>query len=426
MAKKWGNINPADSNRVRLDDLVDIMSMPKKKWLQVRFLDTDVLPVKLHWINILAGQSKKEVSIPKYCISFDTTNETEIEGVSCPYCDLPEGVSRTQKFYLANAIVRDLQEDEPARKVRPNTREKSSGFKDMSSESWTPVRVLRIPMSLAKKIQELAQLNKVKNRKTGEVSCYDVSHAVFGADVNIKFDPDETGSAMYSVQLAERTKLTDAEKEYLLYDLSDALISECGREDEQKAHREVQRMDLNVVEKEEDDNKSFKNNKVGSGNSASKNQSQSKAPASKAKPTSTKSVALEDEVDDDDLDEDEDDADEPVVAKKSNTAKTTKRPAPAIDDDEDTDLEDDEDEDTDIEDDVDADEDEDEDDDLGHDEDEDEDDVPAPPKAKAKTAVKAPVKQARPVAKVAPKAQDKNRKPAPTVDDSDEDDEDVF
>ena len=161
---KLDNAKPKVGNgdRVKMEDLIDIQQFPDKKWLSVRLLDADILPCRRHWINIIGGKSKKEVKIPKVCVSFDVNTEEDMKGVTCPYC----AIAGNETFYLVNAIIRGEQENKPKKAKSPTKAEAKTGFKDPDSETWTPVRVLRIPSSLMQKIMALKDLNKAKNKKT--------------------------------------------------------------------------------------------------------------------------------------------------------------------------------------------------------------------------------------------------------------------
>jgi hypothetical protein len=281
---------------VRLDDLIDIFKFPKNQFVSFRFLDKDIMPMKTHWINILAGKDKREVNIPKLCVSFDPETESHKKGVECPYCDLAG--KRDDFKYLVNAIVREEQEDKPKKAKDPSKSEAKSGFKDANSDSWTPVRVLRLPSSLFKKIQDL-KLNKKKNKDTDKTETYSISHSKFGCDIAIKFNPDAKGGDMYQVQLQDRTPLSEEEKEFLSFKLEESLLDACGREDTAQAEKELAKMDIVGQEKIEEDEKSTKSKK-------------SKKPS-------------EDDDDEDDLDLDDDEEDEKPKKKKKK----------AVDDDED-------------------------------------------------------------------------------------------
>ena len=118
-------------DQVKPEDLVDLYKLPPNKWVMLRLLPSEILPIKRHWISIIAGRDKREVKIPKICVSFDPSNEGDVDGVHCPYCDLAEG-GRGEVFYLANAIIRQLQKTSPARRnlpPRPKQRPASRAWK---------------------------------------------------------------------------------------------------------------------------------------------------------------------------------------------------------------------------------------------------------------------------------------------------------
>ena len=73
---KFGDAKPQTrGDSARLEDLVDVLKLPNGKWVQVRILPNDIIAMKTHWINILAGKTKREVKIPKLCVSFDPMTE---------------------------------------------------------------------------------------------------------------------------------------------------------------------------------------------------------------------------------------------------------------------------------------------------------------------------------------------------------------
>lgn len=427
------SINPKGSgDKVRLDDLVDIYKWPKRKFKTFRLLPNELLPVKQHWVNIIAGKDKREVSIPKFCVSFDPKTEEDKEGVECPYCKLAG--QRTDYFYLVNAISREAQEDKPGKTAKLTKSERETGFKDPESEAWTPVVVLRVKNSLAKKIKGLKELNKHKVK--GATKLFTVTDEKYGADINIKFDPDAAGTDMYQAQLADKTALTEEEKAYLVWDLTEELIVKAGRESLKEAKKEIARMeivDAEETEDDEDDDKPAKGKKKPvKGKKSSKDDEDEdeldeddddidldddepkskskKKPAAKGKKSSKDDDdddEDEDELDDDDDssdDEDDEDADDEPKSKKGK--KVVKKPVKgkkAAKDEEDEDDEDDEE----LDDELDEDDDDDSDDDSDDSDDEEDDDKPAKGKKKV---VKKPVK--------------KSKKSASDDDDDDEEDDD--
>ena len=340
---KFDDAKPkSGKNQTRLEDLIDMLKLPDGKWVTIRLMPSDLLPVRRHWINIIGGKSGKEVKIPKFCISHDTSTDGDLEGVTCPYCE----IGSTESFYLQNVISRDLQENEPAKAAKPTKAEVKSGFKQPGSESWTPVRVMRIPGSLAQKIQGLKELNKVKNKKLGKIVKYSVADPKFGCDISIKYDSKQSGTDKYQVQLGDRVALEENELEFLQYKLEDDLLTKAGREDEKTAKKEVSRMELAGSEDTESDDEDDDDIDLGK---KSKKSKKGKPDKSDKKSKSKKPVDDDDDDEDDD-DEDEDDEDErpskkskpkskskPDKSKKAKDKKSKKSKKSSDEDDEDDD-----------------------------------------------------------------------------------------
>ena len=143
----FGSIKPVTgANRgQRIDEQVDILKLDKK-WASLRFVGGRVMPVATHWMDIIGSKSKEKVSISKTCIGFNMESENH-DSDNCPYCKI--GLNPTIAYY-ANAIDRNAQENEPRKKPKPTKEEAKTGFKDKESETWTPVRVIRIPAFFGK------------------------------------------------------------------------------------------------------------------------------------------------------------------------------------------------------------------------------------------------------------------------------------
>ena len=362
--KGFGNLKPkvGGHDSLRLDELIQIYQFPKDEWLQVRFLDEDILAVKRHWIKILTGKDKKETRVPRFCVAFDPQNESEpLAGVHCPYCDLStgeHGSSNYENFYLVNAIIRELQEEEPAKKARPTKTEQETGFKDIRSKSWTPVRVLRIPPTVAARMQELGENNIVKN-KTGAKKAFDISHPKFGIDINIKFKPKGSGSDKYSADKAEdgRTPITEEEQAYLTWQLPSELLDQAGRLSPKQAEEDFKRMEIVGGEEIDSDDDDEDDDDIDLSNRSRKKPVAKKSrrpveddddedededdepPRSRKKPVAKKSSKWDEDDDDDDEDEDEDDV--PPRSRKKPVAKKSSK----WDDDDDEDDEDEDDDD---------------------------------------------------------------------------------
>lgn len=352
----FGNIQPRTGNKdsVRLEEVIKMHKWPADEWSQVRFLPGKILPVKRHWISIYAGKDKKEITIPRYCLAFDVNNENaprmmpnpdykkgsskkkekeKFIPIPCPYCTLAHGQdtsARYEFFYLANAIIREVQEDMPARakKIEKTKEEKSTGFKDIRSKAWTPVEVCRITSTVANRVKELGDGNFVK--KGGEKKAFDVTHEKYGIDIRIKFKPKGAGSDKYSADKDERTPLTDDEKGYLTWRLDESLIEATGRMDLPQALEDFKRMEVVGADEVDDDSEGY---------SLGDDDGKKKKKGDKKK----KSAAFDDDDDDEpkskkkkksksrDDDDDDDEDDKPKKGKK--------KPAFSDDDDDDEDDE---------------------------------------------------------------------------------------
>ena len=399
---KLGEAKPQSRNEhQRLEDLVDVVKLPNNKWVQIRILNTEIISYKQHWINILASKTKREVRIPKLCLAHDP--QTEESSGECPYCEVE---SQSGTNYLLNVIVRSLQEDAPA-KIRSTKAESASGFKDLNSESWTPVRVLRLTSGLMKKVQELKGLNKVKG-KDG-VKTFDVNHEKYGVDLNIKYDENAKGPEKYQVNMAEKSPLTEEELSYLTYEVSSDTLDAMGLETLAEAKKELSRMQIVGAEEfDEDADLGKKKSKTSKNSKSFDDEDDEDLPVKSAKKPAAKSKKVVDEDDDDFDDDDEDDEAPPKRGAKPAAKKPAVKSKKVVDeDDDDFDDEDDEDE---------APPkrvtkpaakkpvakskkvvDEDDEDDSDFDDEDDEDEDEAPPKRGAKPAAKKPAVKSKKV-----------------------------
>lgn len=297
-------------------DLFDFKSV-EGKWVTFRLFG-DIMSFGNYWI---AGVNKQGVKkrFPQACPSFNYLTGQRESGKYDPWWEVEqherngsednksETVQFTRSFFI-NAIVRSEQDNEPA-KIRKTPEEAESGFKDKDSSSWTPVKVLRMPPSLLQKIQELKPLNSVKF-KTGSIKCFDVTHPIYGRDIQVKFDDSASPANKYSIQLGmKRTPLTEEEKEYLTYDL-DALYY-VPKEEEVKRSFEVWAKRSGYSKKVEDETEdNFDMDK-------SEEEDEAPAPVKKSLKKPAKKIVQEDE-DGDDFDEDDEDEEVDVALKKGS------------------------------------------------------------------------------------------------------------
>lgn len=345
MAKRgFSNMKPksGNSDSLRLEELIEIYKFTDHpdEWVTLRFLDRDILPVKRHWVKIITGKTKKLVKIPRFCVSFNPDDEsTPLEGIECPYCQLSseggdDAPMRNEFFYLMNAIVRDIQEDEPARKGKPTKNEQKTGYKEIKSKSWTPVRVVRLTNTVVARMQEIGENNIVTNKKKKTKKAFDVSHSKFGCDVNVKYKPKAAGTDKYSADKVEgRTALSEEESEYLVWNLEPEMLDAAGRMSPEQALEDFKRMDV-VGDEAIDDDGEEDDDEDDEDDIPLGRKSKSKKKSKKSKKSSS--------FDDEDEDEDDDDEDEPPRKSKSKKKPVKKKKSASFDEDDDEDDEDDE------------------------------------------------------------------------------------
>ena len=239
MAKKDGfsGTKPnTGGNNPRLEEMVDMFKIPKE-WAQVRFLP-EITSYYVYWITIKGKDGDKAKPFPKLCLDYNPETE-EFDKEICPY--RKNQVGRGQKVYLANAIIRELQENEP-RRIPKHTKKERKPFKDdegrkiyrkeKDSGSWTPVRVIRLPSSVVKGLQNLRALNKSKGKT------HDITDLRYGADVYLSHDPSIEGTQQYKSQLADRTKITKDEFNYLRYPIYGLMVPET-KEEAKEEYRKI-------------------------------------------------------------------------------------------------------------------------------------------------------------------------------------------
>lgn len=354
-------------------ELCDMLDWPKNgDPINVRIVG-DVVGFGIHKIKV-TKKDGSETTINKPCLAYDAETDSIDSTKPCPYCKLPSGSKEIQynsHLYFANVIVRELQEQAPRKLPQLTAKEKKTGIKELGSSSWTPVRVMRIPSTLAQRLKKLGERNIVVHPTTKAKKAFDVNHPKYGIDLEVSFDKNATPANMYSADKTESpsgkkySPLDEDEQGYLLYELGSLYTVEDMAEAKKEAKSLHDRWYGDEDDEDEDDDRPTRSK-------------------SKAKPASkSRKSRDEDEDDGDDFEDDEDfDLDDtPKRGAKSKPSKSRSR-----DDDDDEDFDDDL-------------------DDL--DDDEDEDERPSRSKSKAK-----------------PKPAAKSRKPSRDEYEDDADDED--
>ena len=249
------------NDSARIEELIDVFKWPDGKWVQVRLMDRGLLPISTHWVPIIGSKTGKESKIPRLCLNIDPASGKALKG-KCPYCELGD-TARAQDHYYFNAIIRELQEDQPKKAVKPTSAERETGFKDIDSRSWTPVRAIRLPGGLLDQFKAQKDLNKHKSKKTGETKKYAINHDKYGVDFNVMYDSTTKGAGKYKISKEGRTPLTEEELEYLVYDLDGAAIAkEMGLKTLEEALRDVKTMTLASGKGGKDDDGKSKGRRV--------------------------------------------------------------------------------------------------------------------------------------------------------------------
>lgn len=341
MARGFGDIQDnSKRDNLRESDIFEIYPLSKKangNWVSIRLLETDLLPVKKHWIKIMGGKDKdKEIKIPRICVAFDPDNQGKpLRGMKCPYCGIAHGNDESgapaqydYKWY-AQAIVRDLQASAPRKQSKHTKQEQKTGKKEMGSESWTPVQAIPLTNSLAGRIKELGERNihQVKDKKSGKKSQqqFQVNHPKYGCDIEIKYNPKKSPADRYTIERGEHTPLTEDEKGYLIWDFDNCeeIYDLLGRLNEADALADFKKMDVLGGGEDADDDNDDDDDEDGMALGKKKKGGKDKK---------RRSV-------DDDEDEDDDEDDRPSKSKKAKPSKSKR----LLDDDEDDEDEDDED-----------------------------------------------------------------------------------
>jgi hypothetical protein len=212
--KDYGDKKP------RIGDLVEQLKFPDQKWVVLRMVGPTV-NYGIHWVET----KKKDGNLtrfPAVCLSWDSESEIHDSTKECPWCDAQDKRIKFQVDFYQNAIVRRLQEQEPKSKPDNTSKEEKTRFKEKDSDSWTPIRVIRMTRSVVRELKRHSQLNKHKSKKTGEVKVWPLSHDHWGCDIKVMYDSTEkTPAKKYtvSVNVDTTTALSEEEQEYLQWNI---------------------------------------------------------------------------------------------------------------------------------------------------------------------------------------------------------------
>lgn len=214
----------------RLEELIRLHAYaPAKKMAgdsRVRFVGPGYAFAE-HWFKF-KKKAGGITAMRRLCLAYN--NKTgQFDKGPCPYCEM---LGETGKVVvLQNAIIRSAQRMRPAESPPLTPAEKKAmkptwapkypmefRFRKMNSESWSPVSVLKLPPGCAKDIAVLASGNKMP-MKDGSKKAVGPDHPTGGFDILVRFDPNEVPAKMYALQHEGKTKLTDKEKLYTIWQL---------------------------------------------------------------------------------------------------------------------------------------------------------------------------------------------------------------
>jgi hypothetical protein len=182
-------------------------------WTRVRFLG----PVIGYYVLRFQLQISyaRRLPIQKLCLDWHPAQQTFVSEI-CPY---RQAGLEGQVNYISNAIIRPLQQQMPLslpehtryeRTLRHDVQGRAGYLKQRSSQSWTPVRVLRIPKGLAMRIQSASL----------DIRECELADPQRGHDVLIRFDGEKRSHEMYDFRIKERSELTSEELRYLRHPLN--------------------------------------------------------------------------------------------------------------------------------------------------------------------------------------------------------------
>ncbi len=207
---------------------VDQFKFPPDKFVTVRII-SPVYMYAGYWV----ATKKKDGSPAKFYMpspSYDPDSQSFDTTKFDPFFEISKGekgverdarMVQIQKYGYCNAIIMHEEARRPERIPRPTEQELATGFKEKDSDSWTPVKVLRLSSTMMEQIQGIAQTNVVTNRNTGETKSMSIAHPKFGMTIRIKHSPKKPAASQYQILPGERMPLSERQLKYLTWDLSD-------------------------------------------------------------------------------------------------------------------------------------------------------------------------------------------------------------
>ncbi len=222
----------------RIDKLVEMLNPKPNKWYGIRLVGPN-FSYAYHWFEVeVTGGKQPTARFPKQCLSYSDADETCDSTINCPYHAIDPKANPGVHYYQ-NVLVREIQERQP-KDLGVTKDEAKSGFKELASDSWTPMRVLQLPPTAIENLRNIGELNK--HGKKGAKVAYDLGDEEFGCDLMYMFDPDATGGDKHKFQKGEHTPLEPEELEYLLWNIEDLVTPESEKVAQAEADSLVDRM----------------------------------------------------------------------------------------------------------------------------------------------------------------------------------------
>jgi hypothetical protein len=210
---------------------VQMLNTPDGKWTLFRPIGP-AYSYAGHWITV----TKKDGKLSQFymaCAAWDPESVQRQGGNGAEHCkfcaleafykenDTPrdDRKSRFTVDHYANVISRVEQKRKPEDAFISEA-EAETGFKVLDSDSWTPVRVVRMTDNVVRKVKGIRELN-VHEDENGDTQTYPASHKKYGCDIQLKYTAKNPPATRYETNRGNPTPLKKSEAGYLVWDLSD-------------------------------------------------------------------------------------------------------------------------------------------------------------------------------------------------------------
>jgi hypothetical protein len=277
----WDNPNVISGNKApRIEELTQVLQFPPDEYVSLR-LYGPLFSVVYIWFKLKTKEGKI-VSIPKLCLDYDPIEQKFVRDI-CPY--RASGKGRQAQVFYCNAIIRDIQENEPrklpkhtkfeskTRSLVPGSKEKFF-VKELNSKSYTPMRLVRLTSTTAESIVKLSKLNphKIDGRK---VYC-NVADPKYGRDISILYNPNAQGTKMYDVQMGDKAPIKKSEMSYLMQPFFTKAIEPASPKEAEKDFKQLRKVLYDEDGESDDEDTNSKSEKKDNKNKNNKNRDKKK------------------------------------------------------------------------------------------------------------------------------------------------------